>query len=287
MTALKSKPSISLIGSGSLAQALAPALHRAGYIIDELISRDNPSSLRRAAHLAQAMKARAVTLRQARFAASIIWFCVNDDSIASCARGLVNAANWKGKIALHSSGALNSSELKTLKKKGARTGSAHPMMTFVPGAPPRFKGIAFALEGDTTATNFAWRAALDIGMEPFRIEKKNKVLYHAMGSFSSPLVIATLAAAEQVGKAAGIPKRSMGKIMRPILLQTLENYLQHGPAAAFSGPIRRGDTSTVRKHLYELKRVPGAREVYRSLLRVACDELPVKNAAELKRLIQD
>ena len=59
-----------------------------------------------------------------------------------------------------------------------------------------------------------------------------------------------------------------------------------GAAAAFSGPIKRGDLNTVRQHLKELKRVPAAGEVYRALVKSALLDLPATNGKELMRLVQ-
>jgi predicted short-subunit dehydrogenase-like oxidoreductase (DUF2520 family) len=74
--------------------------------------------------------------------------------------------------------------------------------------------------------------------------------------------------------------------MRKILLQTVENFLRDGSDAAFSGPIRRGDVATVRKHIAALKNVPRAREIYAALARNALDNLPVRNAKELRRAMK-
>jgi predicted short-subunit dehydrogenase-like oxidoreductase (DUF2520 family) len=93
-----------------------------------------------------------------------------------------------------------------------------------------------------------------------------------MGAFASPLLIALLANAEVVGKAAGMkdPRQSLAKIIQT----TLDNYLAHGAAASFSGPIVRGDAATVRKHLAALKKLPQQRAVYRALASSALKLLP-------------
>ena len=76
------------------------------------------------------------------------------------------------------------------------------------------------------------------------------------------------------------------KIIGTILRQTMKNYLETGAAAAFSGPIKRGDLNTVRRHLKELKRVQGASDVYRALVKSALVDLPSKNRNELAILIK-
>jgi len=88
---------------------------------------------------------------------------------------------------------------------------------------------------------------------------------------------------EQVGKAAGIKPSDLRIMAGPLLRQTLENYLEHGAAAAFSGPLVRGDVMTVRRHLIALRKVPQARRIYLELANSVVMDLPVKNRAKMKR----
>lgn len=281
------KPTITIVGAGNLAHALAPALRRAGYRIAEIVSRGANESRRRAQTLARRVHARATASEEASWNADVVWLCVTDDAIAQTARALAASADWQGKIALHSSGALTSDQLSPLQRRGAAVGSVHPMMTFVRNGGTGLKGVAFALEGDAKAIRLGRRVAQDLGGVPFRISKENKVLYHAMGSFSSPMIVAVLALAERIATAAGIPRGKVPAAMRPILVKTFENYLRNGAAAAFSGPINRGDVETIRKHLAELQKVPFAQEVYTALGRAAVDMLPGQRKAEILRLFSE
>jgi predicted short-subunit dehydrogenase-like oxidoreductase (DUF2520 family) len=281
-----SKPSITIVGSGNLAQALGPALRRAGYRIKEVISRNSETSRRRARDLARRVGARATTAQRAHLDAEIVWLCVTDDAIAGAANALALASDWRGKMALHSSGALTADQLAPLRRRGAAVASVHPMMTFVRGAGTGFAGVAFAVEGDAAARRQGRRIARDLGGVPFEIHKESKVLYHAMGSFTSPLVVAVLALAERVADTAGIPRAKLTAAMQPILRKTFENYMRGGAAAAFSGPINRGDLETVRKHLTALQKVPLARDAYVALARAAAETLPVKRKGELVKLLR-
>ena len=280
------KPTITLIGAGNLAQALGPALSAAGYKIDFVAARETASSRRRAAMLARLLEARAQSLSDAGPISDIIWICHTDDALTETAKLLARKPGWSGKIVLHSSGALSSDVLSTLKRKGASTASLHPMMTFVPGATPRMEEVPFAVEGDARAVSVARRIARDLGAESFAIKKAAKPLYHALGSFSSPLIVAALVTAERVGRGAGLTASQTRRVMAPILHQTIKNYVERGAAAAFSGPIKRGDLNTVLRHLKELKRVPRASEVYRALVKSALMDLPSAKRKELMRLLQ-
>jgi predicted short-subunit dehydrogenase-like oxidoreductase (DUF2520 family) len=278
---------VTLIGAGNLAAAIGPALRSAGYTIDAVAGRALPASRKRAAALARKLGARLQRLNEVQPLSGILWLCHTDDALAETAALLARRSGWQGKIVLHSSGALSSDVLAPLQRAGAHAASIHPMMTFVAGVAPRLKRVPFAVEGDREALIVARRIVRDLGASPFEVKKEAKVLYHALGSFSSPLLIATLATAERVGRAAGLSQLQVRKIIGPILQQTLDNYLKKGAAEAFSGPVRRGDVSTVRRHWKDLQSVPGAGEVYRALVQSALLELPAKNKEELKRLLQD
>ncbi len=283
---MQSKSDITLIGAGSLALALAPALRSAGYRISEVVSRNSPASRRAAASLARRVGARGVTLATAALDARIVWFCVADADIAGAAREFAPVTEWQGKVCFHASGALSSDVLQPLRRAGAAVASLHPMMTFVRRSSPSLAGVGFAVEGDRAAIRMAGRLVRDLNGRIFPISKRSKPLYHAWGAFTSPLLIMELALAEQVARAAGISAAQARKTMEPIVRLTIENYFAHGAAAAFSGPLMRGDVDTVRRHLRELAAVPGAREVYVALARSALRTLPVAKRGAIRRLLQ-
>jgi predicted short-subunit dehydrogenase-like oxidoreductase (DUF2520 family) len=220
------------------------------------------------------------------FDADLIWFCVPDREIAQAARLLRELVEWEGRIALHSSGALASDDLQPLRRCGASVASVHPLMTFVRGSMPSLQGVPFALEGDSAALRAGARIVRDLGAKAFSISKNRKLAYHAWGAFTSPLLIALLMTGEKVARAAGFSSAEARSKMIPIVRQTLANYAKLGPAGAFSGPIVRGDAQVVRQHLRELKKIPGAEEVYAALARAALRYLPAGNRKELQQLLR-
>ncbi len=283
---MQNKPDITLVGAGRLAMALAPALHMAGYKISEIVSRNAAASRRTAASLARNVGAHAVTRTEARLDAPIVWFCVADADIAGAAREFAPVTEWRGKIVFHASGAITSDALEPLRRAGAAVASLHPMMTFVRRSSPSLAGVGFAVEGDRSAIRVARSLVRDVKGRIFTISKRAKPLYHAWGAFTSPLLIMELALAEQVARTAGLSPAQARKTMEPIVRRTVDNYFAHGAAAAFSGPLVRGDVETVRRHVRELARVPGAREVYVALARSALRTLPVAKRGAIRKLLQ-
>lgn len=279
----KTKPSISIVGPGNLGSALTTELARIGYPLRQIVSRPDSAGLSVARTLARRVKAQHVFLGQAMLDSDIVWITVPDDAIAQVAGQLAATQSWKGKIVLHPSGAMTSDELSALKKKGAKIASAHPMMTFVRGRKPRWRDVPFDIEGDIAAVRAAHEIASTLGASPFVLQKRHKTLYHAFGSFASPLVIALMSAMEQVAEAAGVPTGKAKQMIEPLLSRTLDNYMKRDAASAFSGPLVRGDVKTVRKHLVELKRTPEARAVYIALAKAAIERLPVKKKEALRK----
>ena len=279
------KPRIAIVGSGSLANFLAPALRKSGYAITEIISRDSSRSLLNARRLAKRVSARAVMTKTAALDAALLWFCVPDREIRSAAAALGNRARGNVRFAFHSSGALASRELGPLRKNGIAVASVHPLMTFVPGGHPSLIGVPFAMEGDVMATRIARRVVRDLGGDFSLLQAKRKEAYHAWATMTSPLLLAFLVTLEDAGVVAGLTREDTRRKSLPIIRQTLGNYSRLGPQNSFSGPIIRGDVETVAKHLRALKKNPEARAVYVALARSALRRLPVKNLKEMRKLL--
>jgi len=279
------KPRITIVGAGNLASALAVSLHKAGYVVDQIISRGKAASLKRARGLAEQVGANALTASGADIKSDVVWFCVPDGVICKAAKQLRSAAEWKGRLALHSSGVLTCDELSELRRRGAAVASVHPLMTFVRGTKPRLAGVAFAIEGDAAAVRVAGQIVKNLGGNAYSVQKEYKAAYHAWGTFASPLLTALLATCERVAGLAGVNARAAKSRMLPILKQTLENYANGNAASAFSGPVVRGDVKTIRRHLAALRLEAVPQEVYIALLKAALAYLPGKKKKSLAKFI--
>ena len=189
---MAAKPTIAIVGPGNLGSALANSLRSAGFTILEIISRDSRTWFRKSRALPGQSGARHTTPKNARLDADVIWLCVPDREIAAAARLLAPRTGWKGKVALHSS--------------GAAVASLHPLMTFVRGSQPRLAGVPFAVEGDAKAVRVARRIVRDLKGDIFSIPKDKKAAYHTWGAFTSPLLLAALVTAEEVAGIAGISR---------------------------------------------------------------------------------
>jgi predicted short-subunit dehydrogenase-like oxidoreductase (DUF2520 family) len=233
-------------------------------------------------------------LARATLDADVLWICTPDAAIAGVAEEISDAFADRHRpsrpIVFHSSGALASTELAALQAVGASVASVHPLMTFPRRAIPQqsqasLAGVSFAIEGDTRACTAARKLVRALGAEPFVLAPESKPLYHAFGAFASPMLVALLTAAVETGVAAGFTPAEARRRMRPIVERTVLNFFTDGLEKSFSGPIARGDTSTIARHLEALRPHRTLQATYRELARFALDTLPARNKKQIRQLL--
>jgi predicted short-subunit dehydrogenase-like oxidoreductase (DUF2520 family) len=152
-------------------------------------------------------------------------------------------------------------------------------------------GVPFAVEtGGVGADEASLRRTLfhlvrQLGGSPFAVPSQGKVLYHAAGMFASPLLTSLLAGAAGCLRAAGLEDRDAERLLGPIAAATVANVTRRGLRQSLSGPLARGDTSTVKLHLRALEPHPLLGSVYRSLAALALETLPTRDTEALLRLL--
>jgi predicted short-subunit dehydrogenase-like oxidoreductase (DUF2520 family) len=77
-------------------------------------------------------------------------------------------------------------------------------------------------------------------------------LYHASAVFASNYLVTLFSVVEEISGIIRIPKKNIWKIYSPLIFQTIHNAMNSSPAAALTGPIVRGDTETIAKHINAL-----------------------------------
>jgi predicted short-subunit dehydrogenase-like oxidoreductase (DUF2520 family) len=190
----------------------------------------------------------------------------------------VGAEELRGKVVLHTSGALGSSVLSPLRKHGAMVGSMHPLQSFTGVGAPPLEGKVFAIEGDAMAVRTARKIARTLGGVPLRINAKNKPLYHAAGALSAGHVLAIVEAATQLLMSIGMKRGEAIRALLPMTRQVLKNYERLGPRAAWTGPLARGDRAVVHAHVNALAHFsPQYRDAYEAVNRLAVRVLATRS----------
>jgi len=197
---------------------------------------------------------------------------VRDDAITPLAASLGNArAINERHVVLHLSGAQGQEALGPLVSSRASLGSFHPLQTIVEPelAPARLKGAWAAVEGMPRAVETGERIAQSLGMRPFTIATKSKPIYHAGAVFASNYLVVVEAIAQRLLRHAGLSDADAWAALRPLVEGTFENLSRHEPREALTGPVVRGDTATIIRHIESLA-VDDAK-LYRALGRAALE----------------
>ena len=196
------------------------------------------------------LEKRGVELREDR--ADIVLICVPDRAIAEVAK-TVEAGPW---IA-HTSGATS---LAALDPHVRRFG-LHPLQTFTLARGPEqldgaYAAVTFDAE-DGQAVGF--ELARTLGLEPFELADDKRPLYHAGAAIASNYLVTLYRVATQLFELCDAPPAGLVPLMR----RTIENGFE------LTGPISRGDWSTVDAHLEAIRSErPELEPMYRALAEV-------------------
>ncbi|MFN2570188.1 MAG: Rossmann-like and DUF2520 domain-containing protein [Gemmatimonadales bacterium] len=202
----------------------------------------------------------------------VVILAVRDDAITPLADSLATVrAITERHVVLHLSGAQGQEALGPLVSTGAALGSFHPLQTIVEPerTPQRLTGAWVAVEGMPRAVEAGEQIAGDLGMHPFRIATKAKPIYHAGAVFASNYLVVVEAVAQRLLRHAGLSDADAWAALRPLVEGTFENLSRHEPREALTGPVVRGDTATIVRHLQSLA-VDDAK-LYRALGRAALE----------------
>jgi predicted short-subunit dehydrogenase-like oxidoreductase (DUF2520 family) len=275
---------ISIIGAGRVGQTIAKRLHKLGWRIGAVVTRSR-GTVRAAVRAIGAGTPHAALTPEA-FDADVILLSVPDDVLENVAQELAKIGGAaltkksRAQIVLHTSGALDHRVLAPLARRGAATGSMHPMQTFSGRAAPRLEGVIFSIEGAPAARAAAAKIALSLGATPVIMKGHHKPAYHASGTVVAGHALALVESATQMLLKIGFTRRSANQALLPLIRQMLDNYESLGPHAAWTGPLSRGDYATISKHAKALRRFPREfQDAYAALALLSARVLSKKPAA--------
>ncbi len=280
---------INIIGCGRAAGSLASLWRQTGLVnIGGVFNRSLASS-RKAVEALGAGTAIA-DLRQ--FEAADFWLIgTSDEQIAVTALKLREAREGcRSSIFFHLCGRYGTDILAPLAASGHRIAAVHPVrsLTHEQILLADFKGTAIIAEGQDSTLNALETLFVSIGGVFFPVKNIDRGLYHAALSIVSNVTKGVTWKAQNWLEGAGVPQEIAADLVQTLLSITVDDIARSGAKHSITGPIVRGDTSTVEAHLRALEEGhPADVDVYRVLARTIFElalERGDLDEASLKRL---
>ncbi len=172
----------------------------------------------------------------------LLLIAVRDDAITEVATRLAPLTE-SVPVAAHMSGFTPVTALEGLAAAGVVVGGFHPLQTLPD--PERgaaaLAGAFVGIGGGPEAAGVLNRLAESLDMTPFPLADDSRPAYHAGASAASNFVITALATATDLMMEARIDPI----VTRPLVEQAVANLYELTADAPLTGPIARGDVTTV------------------------------------------
>lgn len=240
--------SVAIIGAGALGTALARRMTERGYSVDAVISRRMTSAQALADRVRAAVAS--TTLADVPSLVRVVVVCVPDDAVSPLAEELSTVPHdWATTIVGHTSGVRTADALAPLAEAGAATLSFHPLQTFtIDSDPSSFEGVYVGVEGDDLAVEYGKQLARDLGARPIVLSPAAKARYHMAASLASNGLVALMGVVSEMLASIPIDSVSAVKLIQPLVERTWAHIIDTSPEEALTGPVVRGDQSTLQRH---------------------------------------
>ena len=246
---------IGFIGAGKVATAFGVYIHNNGYKIAGFYSRCLSSS-EEAAKASDSISYSDDILLVKN--CDIIFITTNDDSIESVCQSLADRGAFvSGQIVVHMSGALSSKVLISAEYQGCYTFSMHPLQSFAnfSEALSNLKNSYFSIEGISDKIAILKGILDKTGNPYFILNSDSKTIYHAAACVFSNYLVTLMDEGLSLLDSIGIERKEGFKSMLPLIQSTLNNISLLGTEDALTGPIARGDSMTIEKHIAAIGKI--------------------------------
>lgn len=281
---------LGFIGAGTIGSTLALKLSSQGYPVVAVSSRHHTAA-KKLAHLITGCSA--VTDNQEVAAvAEFVFITTPDDVIASVASQIA----WhQGQMVVHCSGADATDILEPARKGGAYVGVFHPLQTFAGAreAIENMPGSTFALEAEEPLLGTLQEMASALGGHWIKLKAGDKAVYHAAAVIASNYLVTLVKMATDLWQTFGVPREKATEALLPLIRGTVHNVETIGLPQCLTGPIARGDSGTIKKHLKALEKAsPAMLATYKELglktipIALAKGRINEQQAVELKTILE-
>lgn len=262
---------VGIVSAGRVGTAIGQALERAEHVVGSVTAHSADSRARAAGRLPES------EIREPAEVATrceLLIIAVPDDRLPTVIADLAaSGAVRPGTIVAHTAGAHGIRILNPLTDIGALPLALHPAMTFIGTEEDtdRLRTCCFGITAaDEVGLAIGQSLVLEMGAEPVHIAEADRALYHAALAHGANHLVALVSDAVRALRTVleGQDVRAE-RVIGPMLVAALDNTLQSGPKA-LTGPVMRGDTQAVARHLEALSAADhGIAEGYLAMARRA------------------
>ncbi len=237
--------SIGFAGAGRVGTTMSYWMGQTGWHIKALFDIDNDSA-RQAARSVPTGVFTSLEMLASRCDCLIL--SLPDSAIVDACDRISEMRNPRVSHIIHTSGVLPSSVLLAAGREFT-TASMHPVMSIPPLDRKHnpFKGVIFGIEGRGRASGLARNIVSTLGGRAVDILPEAKPLYHAACSLSGNNTFAVFQTALEMFEASGMDSHTAKKMVRGLVTTALDNWMEKG-MAGLTGPLKRGDSSTIMEH---------------------------------------
>jgi len=241
---------IVIIGAGNVATHLAKRLQKKGNEVLQIVSR----SEKNAQELSLALHAPYVTdIKKINKQADIYILCTPDDAIEKIA----NTLKLPKKLVLHTSGSVN---LSVLKKISTTTGVIYPLQSFSKQVKISFVDVPLLIEGNNaTSLQQIKMLAQSLSKNVSEVNSANRLKLHLAATMVNNFTNHIYSLSYDF---LSNEKPNLFHLLMPLIKQSAKKIKTQKPAAVQTGPAKRGDTKTIKKHVALLKKYPEQKKVY-------------------------
>lgn len=260
---------ISFIGAGKVGTALGIYFKQRGCNIAGYYSRNYQHAL---AASEQTNTKVFTNIEELLKQSSMVWITVTDDALEEVSKEIAQLEIPDHvKAFVHTSGVHSYKILNDIAKKGFTTYSAHPLMAFgsAEESVKQLESVYFSLESSVEREDDDY---LDVFFNKIRnktlfIDSEKKELYHCAAAVLSNYMVTLLHLSYEMFAESGMNKAEIKNATAPLLHSTLNNIETHEKMSdALTGAIKRGDITTVIKHLEALEKyMPTKTTLYKEL----------------------
>ena len=154
-------------------------------------------------------------------------------------------------------------------------------------------GSTFALEAEEPLLTTLKDMATALEGHWIELKASDKVIYHAAAVIACNYLVTLVKLATDLWQSFNVPPQQATQALLPLIRGTIHNIETVGIPQCLTGPIARGDTGTIKKHLDALqKTAPGLLSAYRELglqtipVALAKGRINQKQAEELEALVK-